>query len=118
MIDWKRPLRTKSHCAVRVLCIDRLGEYPVVALIEEGGQELVRTYTAEGRYTADNSSVLDLENCPEKRSGVVNVYRFDGDYIVGNIIHPDDVTASQQSRTNGFERVGSATIEFEVPANA
>ena len=58
----------------RILCDDLKSKFPIAAVIEDNGNELVWTFQEDGRhnwiaYTADS----DLFNLPRKR--YVNVYR-------------------------------------------
>lgn len=51
---------TRSGHAVRILCWNRLGTYPVVGLKENPGDEDIMTYTLSGDYLRSGTSSLDL----------------------------------------------------------
>ena len=78
-----RKLVTKGGINVRIICTDRLAEYPVVALLyfeeNEGySHEQIVTYTRKGHFNMDFENSLDLFFAPEKHEGWVNVYRIGG----------------------------------------
>lgn len=53
---------TRDGRKARIVCTDRIGEYPVVALIEmpERKQEHVGVHTEKGEYSKGNRSDCDL----------------------------------------------------------
>lgn len=65
MIDWKKPIRTKSEKkVVRILCTDFPGQRPIVAQID--GEEEPFLYTQGGSYFLEpEASGWDLENVPQ-----------------------------------------------------
>lgn len=73
-IDWTKPVRTKDGRAVRVLCTDGPGEYPVVGFIN--GIDGPECWHADGRYFESFGDDRDLENAPQRiqREYWVNVY--------------------------------------------
>lgn len=68
-----RKVVTKDGRKVRIICTDRNGIYPVVALVNNGGEDIY-TYDERGVY-AGNRNELSLFFAPEKHTGWVNVYR-------------------------------------------
>jgi len=73
-IDWTKPVRTKDGRAVRVLCTDGLGDYPVIGLVD--GERRCRTWTLDGGELTGTIGPCDLENAPQRiqREYWVNVY--------------------------------------------
>lgn len=76
MIDWTKPIQTKSGRPARVLCTDlKDTEYPVaVAVLVNDKHEVPYTYTAEGKYVIAVDSPFDIINVPEKRVRYFNVF--------------------------------------------
>jgi hypothetical protein len=58
---------TSNGEPVRILCTDKAGEYPVVAIIE--GCAYVITFTLEGKYRADEPCIEDLKEVPTPTEG-------------------------------------------------
>ena len=77
-IDWTKPVRTKDGRAVRVLCTDGPGDYPVVGFID--GVDGPECWHADGRYFESFGDNRDLENAPQRiqREYWVNVYEDSG----------------------------------------
>lgn len=67
MINTKKEYKTRSGNQVRILCTDRPGNYPVVALVYyHDGDTSIGAFTMEGRfYNHNECSGFDLiEICP------------------------------------------------------
>ena len=73
-IDWTKPVRTKDGRAVRVLCTDGPGDYPVVGFID--GVDGPDCWHIDGRYFESFGDDRDLENAPQRIQADVwvNVY--------------------------------------------
>lgn len=77
----ERKLVTRNNKRARIICTDRLDSYPVVGLIRIGDCDEVCTYTKDGERYTQREDKYDLFFAPEKRTGWINVYHYDG---VGN----------------------------------
>lgn len=51
MIDMNKKYRTRSGLPARVLCVDRIDEFPIVYIVLYEEREIVRTATITGKYT-------------------------------------------------------------------
>ena len=64
--DLSKPFQTRDGRKARIICTDKKGDYPIVALVESNGSEDVLSYTKKGFYYGDNESYnscpLDLVN--------------------------------------------------------
>lgn len=71
---------TRNGSKVRIICTDKKGAYPIVALIErsDGVAEETVTYAKNGEFFGGASYKFDLFFAPEKHEGWVNVYRIGG----------------------------------------
>ena len=66
--DKSRKVVTRDGKSARIICIDKKGPYPLVALIENGYSDLIREYTINGRfYNDDVISETDLSFADEDR---------------------------------------------------
>ena len=65
-----KPVCTRDGHSVRIICFDaKRGNYPIIALVENKGEEVVVSYNLDGRYCNDNNDELDLFMAPEKHEG-------------------------------------------------
>ena len=75
-----RKVVTRDGSKVRIICTDKKGACPIVALVtrcDSVAEETV-TYTKNGKFFEDTSYKYDLFFAPEKHEGWVNVYRIGG----------------------------------------
>ena len=78
---YKNPSRkivTRDGRNVRIICTDRRGDYPVIALIEkrDTDEETLDAFTERGCWDlVGKESIHDLFFVPEKKEGWVNIYR-------------------------------------------
>ena len=91
-----RPIVTRDGRRVRIICTDRIGKWPIVALVCTGEAEFLGGYTRNGQKYMPKGEVSldDLFFAPEpktKRVGWMNVCKY-GDSkhfsLVGGVIHP------------------------------
>lgn len=61
MIDMKKKYRTRSDLLVRILCVDRVSDHPVVYLVMSGGEECVITTTIEGKVFSNSDVDRDMD---------------------------------------------------------
>lgn len=74
-LNVNEPVQTRDGRKARIICADRKGEYPIIALIEEmHGPENVCSFHSDGKLNADYPSSHDLINVPKRITGWVNVY--------------------------------------------
>ena len=72
-----RKVVTRNGSKVRIICTDKKGDCPIVALITtlDGVAEETVTYKENGKFFGDSSYKYDLFFAPEKHEGWVNVHR-------------------------------------------
>lgn len=105
----KRKVVTKDGRNVRIVCTDVKSElYPVLALVDNWGEEICNSYTKEGRFLPNNEAHRDLFFAPEKREGWVNVYRdFDG-LMCGSVF-----ATEEEAKCNAKIAIATVKIEWE-----
>lgn len=61
----------------RILCVDAMGDYPIVALIKskDEKEEYPLRYTVNGKYSLHYEKSVDLFFVPEKYERWTNVYK-------------------------------------------
>ena len=105
-----RKVVTRDGKCVRIVCTDRLGEFPVIGLVRTDNVEKVTSYTNSGRVYPEVPSECDLIFTPERKEGWVNVYRQDNRQLCGNVYNTE-AEARLHSRSSGY--LATAKIEWE-----
>lgn len=76
-LDLNKPVQTRDGRPVRIICTDKKGDYPLVALIPQTNtsNEEVCTYSLDGYYYKNEAQCdSDLVNVPEQKHKWINVY--------------------------------------------
>ena len=103
----------------RILCIDAMGPYPIVALIErrDGAMDNARQYQKDGRYFSSGTDDSDLFFAPEKHEGWISIYQGKDGPITGNVVFASKEEAEESKRhCCGFTKdlyITSIKIEWE-----
>ena len=105
-IDWTKPVRTKDGRAVRVLCTDGPGDYPVCGYID--GDLGPQTWALDGVFLNGGIGHLNLENAPQRiqREYWVNVYADEA----CNAIH---TTLDEANRCADDDRIACVKITID-----
>ena len=85
-----RKVVTRNGRSARIICTDAKGNYPIVALIEEGGYDNALSYTKDGKLYVGETNDYDLFFAPEKHEGWVNVYRDFDDVMCGSVFATEE----------------------------
>ena len=73
--DPSRKVVTRDGRAVRIICTDRKGATPIIALVNDGlSEELGHAFYSDGKIFSDEDNELDLFFAPEKHEGWINIY--------------------------------------------
>ena len=108
--DPSRKVVTMNGDSVRIICTDRLGEFPIVGLVRTDNIEKVASYTNSGHVCRGKPLECDLIFAPERKEGWVNVYREDNRQLCGTVYNTES-EARQHSRFSGY--LATAKIEWE-----
>lgn len=107
---------TRDGRNARIISFDRKNAngYNIVALIDNNGHEIIRTYTEKGEYNAPfpMPSNLDLVMKPIKHEGWINLYNECGWTNTGINIHPTKEDAII-GRDEKMEYITTIKIEWE-----
>ena len=101
---------TRDGREVRIICTDRLGAFPVIALVKSDKVETVLFYTNTGRIYPEVPSEYDLLFAPEKKEGWVNVYQENNQLRCGNVY---DTKSEAEQHGSYVKRLATAKIEWE-----
>ena len=110
-----RKVVTRNGSKVRIICTDKKGYCPIVALIttlDDIAEETV-TYKENGKFFGDSSYKYDLFFAPEKKEGWVNIYRDPH----ANITYTEDYMfkTEKEAKENACDKkyIATAKIEWE-----
>ena len=110
-----RKVVTRNGRSARIICTDAKGNYPIVALIEEGGYDNALSYTKDGKLYVGETNDYDLFFAPEKHEGWLNIYRSDecGFYMRGKSPYKSKEEADKVAKANPKTFFTTVKIEWE-----
>lgn len=82
-----REVVTRDGRNVRIICTDRKGDNPIIALVYNAnvGQEYGYSFYPDGKYFIDKDDEFDLFFAPEKHTDYINLYRNEDGYFLGAV---------------------------------
>lgn len=102
----------RSGSDVRIICTDKKGEYPIVALVEDDDEgEFIIGYRKTGHFLIERESPNDLVFASTKREGWGNVYKDDNTRYIGDI-YPSEKEA-KENKGDDLYYVTTIKIEWE-----
>ena len=111
-----RKVVTRDGRKARILCTDRKGDYPIIALVEncDSIDESVCSYDKNGIfYTSGISDNNDLFFAPETHEGWINVYRYsDGGHAYAGAVY-DSKEDAEKRKIIDENYVTTIKIEWE-----
>ena len=106
------PVITRDGRKARIVCFDKKGTYPLVALVEMGDYENTFSFKNDGCFAAEANNESDLFMAPVKRTVWVNVYKVEQAFTTGQIVYSNKQTA-EQTADEGDNYLGAYPIEIE-----
>ena len=103
-----RKVVTRNGRSARIICTDAKGNYPIVALIEEGGYDNALSYRKNGKLYVGETNDYDLFFAPEKHEGWVNVYRDFDDMMCGRVF-----ATEEDAKCKAKNAIATVKIEWE-----
>ena len=105
---------TRDGRAVRIICTDRKGATPIIALVNDGlSEELGYAFYSDGKYFIDKDDELDLFFAPEKHEGWIIINKWaDGERDTNGIIYHTKLDIPDIPIVGG-KRVATIKIEWE-----
>ena len=98
----------------RILCVDAMGDYPIVALIKskDEKEEYPLSYTVNGRYSLDYEKSVDLFFVSEKYEKWTNVYKESKEDIYFGDLYSSEKEAKDNINSSA-NCVATVKIEWE-----
>ena len=110
-----RKVVTRDGRKVRIICTDRKGDTPIIALVNDAndGQEYGYAFYSDGKIFRDRGDELDLFFAPEKHEGWININKWpDGVRDTDGIIYHNKLDIPDTPPVGG-QRVATIKIEWE-----
>ena len=110
-----REVVTRDGRKVRILCTDRKGDTPIIALVNDAndGQEYGYAFYSDGKFFRDGGDELDLFFAPEKHEGWIIINKWpDGERDTNGIIYDNKLDIHDIPLIGG-KRVATIKIEWE-----
>lgn len=110
------PVCTRDGHEVRILCFDREGHLPIVALVKDGDNETILSYDDMGRYSNDGRECMcDLFMKSVKQERWINLYKNSkGDLYIGGNLCESESEARRVDKDNEFySHYKTVKIEWE-----
>ena len=110
-----REVVTRDGKKVRIICTDRKGDTPIIALVYNAneGQEYGYAFYSNGKYYRDAGDELDLFFAPEKHEGWIIINKWpDGERDTNGIIYHTKSDVPNITPV-GVKRVATIKIEWE-----
>ena len=109
-----RKVVTRDGRDVRIICTDRKGATPIIALVNDGlSEELGHAFYSNGKIFSDEDNELDLFFAPEKHEGWIIINKWaDGERDTDGIIYHNKLDIPDIPIVGG-KRVATIKIEWE-----
>lgn len=105
--DPTKPVQTRDGRSARIICTDKKGEAPIVALVSaiSGDSEITYSFFLDGSFYCDDGTYpLDLVNTPEEKTLWLNVYH---DGVVNHL------TKEVAERCAGQNRIACIKVTYK-----
>ena len=110
-----RKIVTRDGYAARILCTDKKGKWPIVALVYKGDEEDVVTYTRDGQKYIPKAEVSlnDLFFAPEKKEGWINIYKYNSEITPGSRVYNTKEEAESAIGSGLVDYISTIKIQWE-----
>ena len=106
-----KPVCTRDGRKARIICFDRVGDFPIVALTDDRDykEEGVNLYDINGK---GSNECFDLMMLPEKKEGWVNIYRNYAEIETGIEVYNTEKDAKKGIANNSNSSLYLDTIKI------
>ena len=105
-----KPVCTRDGRRARIICWDKKGSAPIVALIEHEDSEFDLSYHNNGSYMSEGESGNDLMMLTKKKEGWVNIFKDFEDTVC--CVYPTEKEALEDGETEK-DYITTIKIEWE-----
>ena len=109
-----REVVTRDGRKVRILCTDRKGDTPIIALVHDAndGQEYGYAFYSDGKFFRDGNEESDLFFAPKKHEGWMNLYKKDFGLVIGDLVR-DSEEAAKKIAAGDEDYITTIKVEWE-----
>lgn len=109
-----REVVTRDGRKVRIICTDRKGDTPIIALVYDAneGQEYGYAFYSDGKYFRDKGDEFDLFFAPEKHEGWMNLYKKKFGLVIGDLVHNSE-EAAKKIAAGDEDYITTIKVEWE-----
>lgn len=109
-----REVVTRDGRKVRIICTDRKGATPIIALIynADEGQEYGCAFYPDGKYSIDEDDEFDLFFAPEKHEGWMNLYKKGFGLVIGDWVRNSE-EESKKIAAGDEDYITTIRVEWE-----
>ena len=95
--DPSRKVVTRDGRPVRIICTDRKGDTPIIALVNDAndGQEYGYAFYSDGKFFRDGNEESDLFFAPTKHEGWMNLYKKGFGVVIGDLVRDSEEEAKK-----------------------
>ena len=92
-----REVVTRDGRKVRIICTDRKGDTPIIALVHNAkeGREYGYAFYSDGKFFRDEDEELDLFFAPEKHEGWMNLHKKYFGLVIGSLVYNSEEEAKK-----------------------
>ena len=92
-----REVVTRDERKVRIICTDRKGDTPIIALVHNAkeGREYGYAFYSDGKFFRDEDEELDLFFAPEKHEGWMNLHKKYFGLVIGSLVYNSEEEAKK-----------------------
>lgn len=115
LVHPERKVVTRDGKKVRIICTDRKGATPIIALVHDAndGQEYGYAFYSDGKFFRDDNKELDLFFAPEKHERWIIINKWpDGERDTNEIIYDTELDIPNKPKV-GTHRVATVKVEWE-----
>ena len=110
-----RQVVTRDGRNVRIICTDRKGDTPIIALVNVGlpdREELGFAFYPDGKSCENYESDADLFFAPTKHEGWMNLYKKNFGLVIGDLVSNSE-EAAKKTAAGDEDYITTIKVEWE-----
>ena len=108
-----RPIITRDGRSARIICTDKVGGRPIVALISDNGEEIICSFTTDGKKYALEMEKSDLFFVSKKKEGWINIYKYNSKTTPGSLVYNTKEEAESAKGAGLVDYISTIKIQWE-----